>query len=130
MQGGRSLGTTPEEIRKFIGINIMMGKLKYPRIRIYRNKSTGVAVIKKAMGHDRYYKLRSHLKVVVCVDVPEDKKQQDKLWKVRPLLDRVKETCVSPTRPSHCCVDEQMISRSLVMLLFDSMCVENQTPQD
>lgn len=61
------------------------------------------------MKRDRFFKLWSHIKVVVDDDVPEHTKQEDKLWKVRPLLDRIRQTCISRPRPSHCCVDEQMI---------------------
>ena len=109
IQTGHSLETMPEEIRKFFGVSIMMGTLKYPRIRMYWSKSTGVTSIKNAMKRDRFFKLRSHVKVVVDDDVPEHTKQEDKLWKVRPLLDRIRQTCISRPRPSHCCVDEQMI---------------------
>ena len=87
----------------------MMGTLKYPRIRMYWSKSTGATSIKNAMKRDRFFKLRSRIKVVVDDDVPEHTKQEDKLWKVRPLLDRIRQTCISRPRPSHCCVDEQMI---------------------
>ena len=109
VQTGHSLQTTSEEIRKFFAINIMMGSLRYPRIRMYWQRSTGVMAIKQAMRRDRFFKLRTHIKVVVDINVPEDAKQQDKLWKVRPLLDKIRETCLKRHRPSNCCVDEQMI---------------------
>ena len=35
LQNGHSLKTSPDEIKKFIRINIVMGSLRYPRIRMY-----------------------------------------------------------------------------------------------
>ena len=64
---GRSLGTTPEEITRFIGINIMMGALRFPRIRMYWAHRTGVDAIRQAMTRNRFLKLRSNLKVVVVI---------------------------------------------------------------
>ena len=90
IQTGHSLETTPEEIRKFFGVSIMMGTLKYPRIRMYWSKSSGVTSIKNAMKRDGFFKLWSHIKVVIDDDVPEQTKQEDKLWKVCPLLDRIR----------------------------------------
>ena len=82
IQTGHSLETTPKEIRKFFGVSIMMGTLKYPRIRMYWSKSMGATSINNAMKRDRFFKLWSHIKVVVDDNVPEHTKQEDKLWKV------------------------------------------------
>jgi hypothetical protein len=91
---GHSIRTTPEEIRKFIAINIMMGSLKYPRICMYWTKSTRVAAIKQAMKRDCFFKLRFHIKVIVDINVTDDEKQRDKLWKVHPLLEKVRQACL------------------------------------
>jgi hypothetical protein len=106
---GNSLKTSSDEIRKFIGINILMGSLRYPRIRMYWKKSTGGAAIKKVMSRDRFLKLQSNLKVVVDINVSDEVKEGDKLWKVRPLLKKINDVCLTRPRPQHCCIDEQTI---------------------
>lgn len=42
-------------------------------------------------------------------DVPEDLRKSDKLWKVRPFLDRILQGCRSQTRSECVSIDEQMI---------------------
>ena len=47
LQNGHSLKTSPDEIKKFIGKNVVMGSLRYPRIRMYWKKSTGWQQLRK-----------------------------------------------------------------------------------
>ena len=68
----------------------------------------GATSINNAMKRDRFFKLWSHIKVVVDDNVPEHTKQEDKLWKVCALLVRIRQTSISRPRLSHCCVDEQI----------------------
>ncbi|KAE8299065.1 hypothetical protein D5F01_LYC01451 [Larimichthys crocea] len=60
------------------------------------------------MRRDRFFNLRSHLKVVIDDHVPEDRKS-DKFWKVRPFMNRVLKGCHTQVRPESVSIDEQMI---------------------
>jgi Transposase IS4 len=106
---GKSLNTTPAEIQRFFGMSVMMSCVGYHRIRMYWQRSFSLPLIAECMTRDRYFRIRSSLKVVVDTDVSDEMKKTDRLWKVRPLLDRVRSGCLKQTRPPSVSIDEQMI---------------------
>ena len=106
---GRSLLLKHDECRRFFGVNMLMSVLRFPWIRMYWMKKTRVEAIGDAISRDRFFKIRSCLKVVSDADVPDDVRVGDRLWKVRPLLDCIREGCVRLPRPKEVSIDEQMI---------------------
>jgi len=61
------------------------------------------------MTRDRYFKIRSSLKVVIDTDVSDDVKKDDSLWKVRPIIERVRAGSLKQARPADISIDEQTI---------------------
>lgn len=106
---GKSMNLTVAEVKKFFGISILMSCLKFPQMKMFWAKMTKVNSIASSMTRDRYFQIRSNLKVVIDADVSENTKKADKLFKIRPLHERIKKGCLSLPRYDEVAVDEQMI---------------------
>jgi len=83
---GRNIKTTAAEIERFFGISLFMSCVGYPRMRMYWQRSLHLPLVCDTMTRDRYFRIRTSLKVVIDADVSDDAKLADRLWKVRPLL--------------------------------------------
>lgn len=61
------------------------------------------------MTRDRYFLIRKYLKIVDDLAVSNETKQTDRLWKVRPFVDSVRDGCLMLVRENRLSIDEQMI---------------------
>ncbi|XP_046391213.1 piggyBac transposable element-derived protein 2-like [Ischnura elegans] len=103
----RSINMTYDEIIRFVGVSILMGSLNYPQTRLYWSRDLAVPLIQKVMSRDRFFELRNHLHFV---DKFVTSDSDDKLQKVRPILDAFLKKCHMLPRSNEQSVDEQMIS--------------------
>jgi hypothetical protein len=75
-QNGKSLKTTLIEIKKFFGISIFMSSMGYPQIRMYWTKGTRVPLVSNNMARDRYFLIRSNLKIVNDFSISDEIKKR------------------------------------------------------
>ncbi|RVE52017.1 hypothetical protein evm_003295 [Chilo suppressalis] len=108
-RNGRSLGLTKEECEFFIGISMIMSCVNYPHIRMYWNERWALPLITEAMTRDRFFLLRNSLKLVYDNDIATEMREIDKLWKVRPLLDKIIKGCRKQKRSLKISIDEMII---------------------
>jgi hypothetical protein len=66
---GKSINTTLYEIKCFIGSNMFMSTLGYPRMRMYWQKRTRVPTVSNSISRDRFLVIRKFLKVVNDDDI-------------------------------------------------------------
>lgn len=107
----KSMNLSVDELKVFFGVTVMISICGYPEIDMYWQKEYEVPIISSAMKRPRYYLIRKYLRVVNSNDpgVSEHSKAEDKLWKVRPMLNLIKGQCLKLSRPNRVCIDEQMI---------------------
>jgi len=108
VETGKTILVTSNEMKRFVGCNIFMSSLGYPRMRMFWAKTTKVPLISNTMSRNRFFKIRSFLKVVNNNAIANEEKK-DSLWKVRPLLEAVKAGCYRLVRDVHLSIDEQII---------------------
>lgn len=95
---GKSLNTTPAEIERFVGACLFMSCVSYPRVRMFWQRGLSVPVLSEAISRDRFFRIRYSLKSVIDTDISDETKKEDRLWKVRPVLDRVRKGCLQLLR--------------------------------
>ncbi|XP_050505554.1 piggyBac transposable element-derived protein 3-like [Diabrotica virgifera virgifera] len=105
---GRMLNTNSEEIKKLIGIHLIMGCIPYPRLHMYWRQGMQLHMVSSQMPRDRFKALRTALHVVDEDIAPEG--NTNVLWKVQPIITAVKRACDRlERRPGNYSIDEQII---------------------
>lgn len=100
--------TTKSEIQTLFALHILIGTFnKFPRIRMFWEHSLGLRIFLDNMSRDRFFQLRTCLHFVDNLNVQQQ--NNDKLVKVRPLINSVKNRCHQLKLEQNLCVDEQMI---------------------
>ena len=99
--------TDEEEIKTLIGLHMIMGCLKYPRVRMYWDTTLHVDLFVNSMTRTRFFQLRTCLHVVNNLERPDN--CQYKMFKVRPVFDLVRKRCLALSLEQELSVDEQMV---------------------
>ena len=106
---GIQICTTAKEIEMMIGIYLRMGLVQMPRVRAYWEAESRYAPIADIMGRNRFEKLTSFLHFCDNLNVtPEEK--GDKLWKVRPWLNELRNSFLAIPAEENNSVDEIMVA--------------------
>lgn len=106
---GKSLLLDVKELKVYLGITMVMASLQYPQIDMYWSKKWKVPLISSAMARPRFYAIRTNLKVVYDPEITAEMRQTDKLWKVRPILEWIRQGCLKQQRTVKLSIDEMII---------------------
>lgn len=107
---GKVLKTSADEIKKLFGMHVYMGVFAFPRLYLFWRQNTRLALIADVMTRDRFTTLRSALHFVPEDQPTSPEDRLNPLWKVQPVIDKVKQTCCKLERvPCSYSIDEQMI---------------------
>jgi hypothetical protein len=108
-QTGKSLDTSAAKLKVFFACSILIGIYNLPRIRMYWQQSTRVPIICENISRNQYFALRTRLKIVDDNAVSKKARENDRFWKIRPMIDRIQRACLQNERTNEISVDEQMI---------------------
>lgn len=97
------------DFKKWLGMSFVMAAVQYPQLRMYWMKKWKVPLIANTMPREKFLIIRRSLKVVYDDDISQDTQQADRLWKIRPLVDKIRSGCLKQARTEHICIDEMMI---------------------
>ena len=101
-----------EEMQSFLGIHLAMGLVRLPSLRDYwTNPLLGAPGMVKGMGRNRFCSILSHLHLNDNSKMPQRGSPNfDKLFKIGPLLDGIRENSQVCYRPhQHLSIDEAMV---------------------
>lgn len=118
-RNGKSLNLSIKECKTFIGITLLMSCINYPNVRMYWNRKYAFPIITEAMSRTRFLQLRNSLKLVNDQDITPQMRLNDKLWKVRPMIDQVLQGCQTQKR-------HQEISIGEIIIPFTGTCAIRQ----
>ena len=102
----KSVDTNIDEIKTLIGMEILMGIIVLPSYRNYWSRSLRFPIIADAMPRNRYELLRRYIHFV---DNDAEHDVNDKLFKIKPVLDAVRRECVKVEPEEFHSIDEQII---------------------
>ena len=104
---GHSINTNKDEMEQFLGMHMKMGIVYMPSHPLYWSRKTRYAPVADVMSLKRFGKLRQFLHFVD--NMTYDPATKDKLFKISPTLQKVREQCLKiPPEECHS-VDEQII---------------------
>lgn len=105
---GKILKTSSTEMKKFFGIHTFIGCITFLRLRMYWSSEFRYDPIASVMSRDRFFQLTVNLHFTNLVT--EEVMKSNKLWKVQPAIDFVRNRCLALDRSStYYSIDEQMI---------------------
>ncbi|KAK2701538.1 hypothetical protein QYM36_019816, partial [Artemia franciscana] len=99
-----------EELRRFLGVQMLMSILKLLAIRMYWENGIRYSPVADTMSRDRFISLRSFFHI--CDDtlmIPKGEVGHDKLFKIRRLYDAFRENLKKIDPEEIQSIDEQMI---------------------
>ncbi|KAM3863421.1 deleted in lung and esophageal cancer protein 1-like [Diretmus argenteus] len=109
-KGNENLGLTSEEFKTFLGMNMVMSYIKYPRARMYWSSEEGLRLdlVADAMSVNRFEKILRYVHFVDNYSI--DPENADRFVKIRPFLNALQGTFSASLDPEeYRSVDEMMI---------------------
>lgn len=105
-----AIGVNINELERYLGILLTMSVVSAPYYRFYWEIKTRYEPIASTMSRDRFDCIKQYLHFNDnTTDKKRDDETRDRLFKVRPLFEMLRQNCISQEPEEHNSIDEQMI---------------------
>uniref|UniRef100_A0A3B4XHS3 PiggyBac transposable element-derived protein domain-containing protein n=1 Tax=Seriola lalandi dorsalis TaxID=1841481 RepID=A0A3B4XHS3_SERLL len=113
-----NLGLTSEEFKTFLGMNMVMSYIRYPRARMYWSSEQGLRLdlVADAMPVNRFEKIMRYVHFVDNYSI--DPENADKFVKIRPFLNALQDTFTL----------HRLIQRSIRTSVHKAICPQKTKP--
>ncbi|KAH7945339.1 hypothetical protein HPB49_009797 [Dermacentor silvarum] len=106
---GKALQAIAQKVKQLFGMHLVMGCIRFPQLHMYWKRGYHFDLISSVMTREEFKKLRSSLHFI-DTEKPREAEDVNRLWKVQPVIDAVRNRCTQLERAPRCySVDEQMI---------------------
>ena len=103
----QSVSTTSAEIEQYIGMHLLMGINRLPSYKMYWSDYMRFPAVANVMSRNRFESVRRYLHF--ADNSTYDPNTSGKLFKVRPILESVREQCLKIDPEENNSIDEQII---------------------
>lgn len=110
-QKSSSFSTTSDEVKRYVGILIKMGVYGLPRYRLFWSEDCRVPAVSDVMTRNRFFDLNKYIHFANNEEqvLNREDPRYDRLFKIRPLLEFIRRTCLQFAPQQRQSVDEQII---------------------
>lgn len=108
LQSGQTFKpTNKNEMTTFVGLHIIMGCLSFPRVRMYWDSVYSIGLFLNTMSRNRFFLLRRNVHIVNNLE--KSPGSTDKLYKVRPFFESLRNRCLELQKENSLRVDSQIV---------------------
>jgi len=98
-----------KELEQVVGMYFRMGLVQMPGNRVYWENDRYYKPVPEVISRNRFQLLLRSIHFVDNFCISDDQKK-DKLWKIRPWLDKLQQNCQAVVPEEHNSVDEMMVA--------------------
>lgn len=107
----KTFRVTETDMQQFIGLVYIMSLVHLPRVTKHWSRNIGTPLVKDTMPVNKFEKIRRFIHFNDnSNNVPRDHNDHDRLFKIRPVIQTLNETCQNVPLEKYLCVDEQICS--------------------
>ena len=104
------MNISAKELEQFVGVYFRMGLVQMPAQRSYWESYMSYTGVSSVMSRNRFQSALRNIHFVDNLNVSGEEKLQDRLWKLRPWLNDLRQTFLMVSPEEFQAVDEIMVS--------------------